>query len=132
LGNRFSGSGVYDCAPQLSDRYQRHKPHLALRRVRQRRNYTATLDGNLHLRTGVSHANADRDSDGNAHTDSDAHCDGDGYAYADGYANGHSDSYAYFNADADAENCANSKASPYSNTAAVTFAIKKKDTVQSD
>jgi hypothetical protein len=104
---------------------------LALRRVCQRRDYTATLDGNLHLRTGVSHANADRDSDGNAHTDSDAHCDSDGYAYADSYANGHSDSYAYFNAEADAENCANSKASPYSSTAAVTFAIKKKDTVQS-
>jgi hypothetical protein len=30
-----------------------------------------------------------------------------------------------------AENCANSKASPYSSTAAVTFAIKKKHTVQS-
>jgi len=78
---------------------------------------------------GSPHANADRDSDGNAHTDSDAHCDSDGYAYADSYANSHSDSYAYFNAEADAENCANSKASPYSSTAAVTFAIKKKDTV---
>jgi hypothetical protein len=95
LDNRFSGSGVYDCAAQLPDRYQRHRPHLALRRVCQRRHHTAGLDGNLHLRPGESHANGDSDANG----------DSNGYAYADGYANGGSnsypdaDSYANYNGD---------------------------------
>src|SRR5437867_8103453 len=77
------------------DRYQRHKQNLALRRVCQRRYYAAVLDGNLHVRAGESHANADRHSDGNSHADSYANCDSNGYAYTDSYANGHSNSYAY-------------------------------------
>ena len=85
LDNRFSGSGVYDCAAQLPDRYQRHKPHLALRRLCQRRYYAAVLDGNLHLRTGESHANADRDSDGNSHSHSNSYAYTDSYAYVDAY-----------------------------------------------
>jgi hypothetical protein len=86
---------IYDRAAQLPDRYQRHKPHLALRRLCQRRYHTAVLHGNLHLRRGESHANADRDSDGNAHTDSYAYCNSNSYAYTDSYAYGHSNSYAY-------------------------------------
>ena len=95
MDNRFSGSGVYDCEAQLPDRYQRHKPHLALRRLCQRRYHTAVLDGNLHLRTGESHANADRDSDGNSHADSYANCDSDCDSHADSYAYCYSNSYAY-------------------------------------
>ena len=86
---------IYDGAAQLPDRYQRHKPHLALRRVCQRRYYTAELDGNLHVRTGQSHANADRDSNGNSHTDSYANGHSNGYAHTDSYAYCDSDSYAY-------------------------------------
>jgi len=100
LGN---GPAIYDGAAQLPDRYQRHRPHLALRRVCQRRYYTAGIDGNLHLRTGESHANADRHSDsyayghsnGYAYTDSYANGDSNSYAYTDSYANCHSNSYAY-------------------------------------
>ena len=47
------------------------------------------------MRTGDSHANADRDSNGNSHADSDANCDSDSYAYTDSDANSHSNSYAY-------------------------------------
>src|SRR5437867_2583331 len=77
------------------DRYQRHKQNLALRRVCQRRYYAAVLDGNLHVRTGESHANADRDRDGNSHTDRYAYGDSNGYAHTDSYAYCDSDSYAY-------------------------------------
>jgi hypothetical protein len=95
LDNRFSGSGVYHCAAQLPDRYQRHRPHLALRRVCQRRHYTAVLHGNLHLRGGESIAYADRDSNSYAHTDSYADRDSNRYAYTDSYANCDSNGYAY-------------------------------------
>ena len=47
------------------------------------------------MRTGESHANADRDSNRNSHADSYAYCDGNSYAHTDSYANGHSNSYAY-------------------------------------
>jgi hypothetical protein len=87
LDNRFSGSGVYDCAAQLPDRYQRNGPHLALRRVCQRRYYTAKLDGNLHLRTRESHANTDC----NCNTDCSSYCDCN--AYGDSHSYGHCDTY---------------------------------------
>src|SRR6266496_2387508 len=78
-----NGPAIYDSAAQLPDRYQRHKQDLALRRVCQRRYYTAELDGNLHVRTGESHANADRDSNRNAYADSYAYCYSNSDAYAD-------------------------------------------------
>jgi len=92
LGN---GPAIYDGAAQLPDRYQRHRPHLALRRLRQRRYYTAVLDGNLHLRTGESHANAYGHSNCHAYTDSYAYSDSHSYAYTHSYAYGDSHSYAY-------------------------------------
>ena len=47
------------------------------------------------MRTGESHANADRDRDGNSHSDSNTNGDSNGYAHTDGYAYCDSDSYAY-------------------------------------
>jgi hypothetical protein len=94
-----NGPAIYDSAAQLPDRYQRHKPHLALRRLRQRRHHTAVLDGNLHVPRGAI-SNANGDSDGNSHTDSYANGDSDSYAYTDSYANGDSDSYAHTDSDA--------------------------------
>ena len=47
------------------------------------------------MRTGESHANADRDSDGYAHTDSYAYSHSNSYPYADSYANGDSNSNSY-------------------------------------
>ena len=97
-----------DCTAQLPDRYQRHRPHLALRWVCQRRYYTAKLDGNLYLRPGESQPNADSDTNGYsnsyAYADGYAYCDSNSYAYTDSYAycNGNSNSYAYFNAEGDA------------------------------
>jgi hypothetical protein len=104
LDNRFSGSGVYDCAAQLPDRYQRHKPDLALRRVCQRRYYTAVLDGNLHLRAGESHANGDSNSYTYCYANCYANCNGDTYAY--GYAANNSHTQVC----ADAENSSHSAA----------------------
>jgi hypothetical protein len=105
-----NGPAICDSAAQLPDRYQRHKQDLALRRVCQRRCYTVVLDGNLHVRAGESHANANRDSDGNSHSDSntnsyansdsDAYCDSHSYAYTDSYAYRHSNSHAYTDSDA--------------------------------
>jgi hypothetical protein len=124
-----NGPTFHDGAAQLPDRYQRHKPHLALRRLCQRRYYTAGLDGNLHLRTGESHANADGDSNGNAHSDSYAYGHSNSYAYADSYANGHGNGNAhtdsYANGDVDtntnnpAENNSDTKASAHTAAAAI-------------
>ena len=47
------------------------------------------------MRTGESHANADRDPDSNSHTDSYAYSDSNGYAYTDCYAYGDSNGYTY-------------------------------------
>jgi hypothetical protein len=47
------------------------------------------------LRTGESHANADRDSNSNSHSDSNTNSDSNSYAYTDSYAYGHSNGYAY-------------------------------------
>ena len=52
------------------------------------------------MRTGESHANADRDSDGNSHSDSDANCYSNSYAYTNSDANCYSNSYAYADSDA--------------------------------
>jgi hypothetical protein len=125
LDNRFSGSGVYDCAAQLPDRYQRHRPHLALRWVCQRRYHTVVLDGNPHLRPGESHANGDSDANGDsngyAYADSDANGGSDSYSDADSYANCNGDTYAYFYAqgDANAANSADAEKSPHSAAEAV-------------
>ena len=111
-----NGRVFYDSAAQLPDRYQRHKQNLALRRVCQRRYYAAVLDGNLHVRTGESHANADRDRDGNSHSDSNTNGDSNGYAHTDSYAYCDSDSYAYVDAYGPAETKPDTKAT--SDTAA--------------
>jgi len=97
------GPAIYDSAAQLPDRYQRDKQNLALRRVCQRRYHTAELDGNLHVCTGESHANADRDSDGNSHSDSYANRDSNGYAYTDSNANGDSNGYAHTDSNANGD-----------------------------
>src|SRR5207249_9013586 len=61
----------------ISRRYPPHKQKLALRPVCQRRYYAAVLDGNLHVRTWESHANADRDRDRGRDSHSDS------YPYSD-------------------------------------------------
>jgi hypothetical protein len=123
LDNGFSGSGVYDCAAQLPDRYQRHRPHLALRWVCQRRYHTVVLDGNPPLRPGESHANGDSDanSNGYAYADSDANGGSDSYSDADSHANCNGDTYAYFYAqgDANAEISADAENSSHSAAPAV-------------
>jgi hypothetical protein len=118
LGN---GPAIYDGAAQLPHRYQRDKPHLALRRVCQRRHHTAKLDGNLRLRTGESHANADRD--GNSHSDGDANGHSNSYAYTDGYANGDANFVTASNADANTDAETNPDTEATSDTAAAAVSL---------
>jgi hypothetical protein len=101
---------------------------LARRRVCQRRYYTAVLDGNLHVRTGDSHANADRDSNGNSHADSDTNCDSDSYAYADSDANCDSDSYAYTDSDANCDSDSYAYTDGYANCDGDSYCYRYTDT----
>jgi hypothetical protein len=123
LGN---GPVIYDGAAQLPDRYQWHKPHLALRRLRQRRDYTAGLDGNLHLpRRAIPNANGYAHSNSNGYRYSNCGSFGDAYRNSNSYS--HSRSYSYCYSDAylhtetnpDAKRCAFAKAAPDSAAAAV-------------
>ena len=101
-----NGPAIYDRAAQLPDRYQRHRPHLALRRVCERRYYTAGLDGNLHVPRGsIPNANGhgNRHSNcgsfGDAYSNSYRNRDGNSYSHTDSYAYCYNNSYAYADED---------------------------------